>query len=48
MLASIKNLGISKASIVAVAVLDFIGMEGTTTTIMVEMVTIITREMPPP
>jgi hypothetical protein len=45
MLASIRNMCISKASIVAVGVLDSIRMEETTTTIMVEMGTSITREM---
>jgi hypothetical protein len=45
MLASIKNLCISEASIVAVEVLDSIRMEETTTTTMVEMGITTTREM---
>jgi hypothetical protein len=45
MLASIKSLCTSEVSIVAVGVLDSIRMEGTTTTIMVEMGTSMTREM---
>jgi hypothetical protein len=45
MLASIKNLCISEAFIVAVEVLDSIGMEETTTTTMVEMGISTIREM---